>query len=68
MRSEWISKSLCSLAVRYQAAPGECSVESCLNLFTAPELLTGSNQYGCENCTRRKAAAEAAEGVQNDGN
>jgi len=73
MRSEWISKSLCSLAVRYQAAPGECSVESCLNLFTAPELLTGSNQYGCENCTRRKAAAEAAEaavaaeGTQNEG-
>jgi len=67
MRSEWISKSLCSLAVRYQAAPGECSVESCLNLFTAPELLTGSNQYGCENCTRRKAAAEAAEGVHNEG-
>ena len=56
VRSEWISKSLCSLAVRYQAAPGECSVESCLNSFTAPELLTGSNQYGCENCTRRKAS------------
>ncbi|KAI9565858.1 hypothetical protein GHT06_009655 [Daphnia sinensis] len=63
IRSEWIAKSLCSLAVRYHATNQECSVQSCLNLFTAPELLTGSNKYGCENCTKRKAAAAIAEGA-----
>jgi ubiquitin carboxyl-terminal hydrolase 16/45 len=63
IRSEWIAKSLCSLAVRYHATNQECSVQSCLNLFTAPELLTGSNKYGCENCTKRKAAAAVAEGA-----
>ena len=62
IRSDWISRSLCSLAVRYQAANHECSVMSCLNLFTAPELLTGSNKYGCDNCTRRKAAAATETG------
>lgn len=59
-RSDWISRSLCSLAVRYQAAAHECSVQSCLNSFTAPELLTGSNKYGCDNCTRRRDAQNAA--------
>ena len=63
IRTEWIAKSLCSLAVRYHATNQECSVQSCLNLFTAPELLTGSNKYGCENCTKRKAAAAIAEGA-----
>lgn len=62
-RSDWIAKSLCSLAVRYQPTNQECSVLSCLNHFTAPELLTGSNKYGCENCTKRKAAAAVAEGA-----
>ena len=66
IRSEWVAKSLCSLAVRYHATNQECSVQSCLNLFTAPELLTGSNKYGCENCTKRKAAAAAAEGAPED--
>lgn len=63
IRSEWIANSLCSLAVRYQPTNQECSVLSCLNLFTAPELLTGSNKYGCENCTKKKAAAAVAEGA-----
>jgi len=63
VRSEWIANSLCSLAVRYQPTNQECSVLSCLNLFTAPEFLTGSNKYGCENCTKRKAAAAVAEGA-----
>ncbi|KZS03514.1 Ubiquitin carboxyl-terminal hydrolase [Daphnia magna] len=66
IRSKWIAKSLCSLAVRYHATNQECSVQSCLNLFTAPELLTGSNKYGCENCTKRKAAAAIAEGADED--
>lgn len=66
IRSQWVAKSLCSLAVRYHATNQECSVQSCLNLFTAPELLTGSNKYGCENCTKRKAAAAAAEGAPED--
>lgn len=42
-------------------------MQSCLNLFTAPELLTGSNKYGCENCTRRKAAAALADGTATEG-
>lgn len=66
IRSSWTAKSLCSLAVRYQATNQECSVQSCLNLFTAPELLTGSNKYGCENCTKRKEAAAIAEGAAED--
>lgn len=66
IRSEWIAKSLCTLAVRYHATNQECSVQSCLNLFTAPELLTGSNKYGCENCTKKKAAAAIAEGADED--
>lgn len=67
IRSEWVAKSICSLTVRYQATNQECSVQSCLNLFTAPEFLTGPNKYGCENCTRRKAAAALAEGTAVEG-
>lgn len=29
-----------------------CSLQSCLHRFTSPELLTGNNKFGCENCTR----------------
>ena len=31
-----------------------CSVESCLNQFTAKELLSGNNKFGCTNCTKKK--------------
>lgn len=38
---------------RYKCEEGECSVMSCLNQFTACELLTGTNKVGCELCTKR---------------
>lgn len=41
-----------TLAPRYQSKNQECSVLSCLNQFTAPELLTGTNKFGCETCTK----------------
>ncbi|KAL3847257.1 hypothetical protein ACJMK2_018178 [Sinanodonta woodiana] len=47
-------KSVSTLAPRYHSTSGECSIESCLNLFTASELLTGSNKFGCKNCTKLK--------------
>ena len=43
VRVEWVAKSLTSIAPRYQAKSGECSVYSCLTQFTAPELLTGKS-------------------------
>lgn len=63
MRTEWVARSVCTLAPRYHSSHQECSVQSCLNLFTAPELLTGANKYGCENCTRKRAVAAEAEGA-----
>ncbi|XP_076373388.1 ubiquitin specific protease 16/45 isoform X2 [Tachypleus tridentatus] len=54
IKQEWIAKSLTTLSPRYHPAAHECSVMSCLNQFTAPELLTGNNKFGCENCTRLK--------------
>lgn len=43
-----------TLAPRYQCEEGECSLQSCLNQFTALELMTGNNKVGCTNCTQRK--------------
>ncbi|XP_011167643.1 ubiquitin carboxyl-terminal hydrolase 45 isoform X2 [Solenopsis invicta] len=40
--------------IRYTTKEGECSVESCLNQFTALELMTGSNKVVCEACTARE--------------
>ena len=45
VRVEWVAKSLTSIAPRYQAKSGECSVYSCLTQFTAPELLTGKSAF-----------------------
>ncbi|GAB0094365.1 Ubiquitin carboxyl-terminal hydrolase [Sergentomyia squamirostris] len=42
-----------TLAARYQCEDGECSVQSCLNNFTALELMTGNNKVGCDACTER---------------
>lgn len=42
-----------TIVPRYQCQDGECSVQSCLNNFTAVELMTGSNKVGCEACTKR---------------
>lgn len=39
---------------RYKCDDGECSIQSCLNQFTALELMTGNNKVGCENCTQRQ--------------
>lgn len=39
---------------RYQCDDGECSIQSCLNQFTALELMTGNNKVGCENCTQQQ--------------
>ncbi|KAJ8673620.1 hypothetical protein QAD02_004882 [Eretmocerus hayati] len=38
---------------RYITVEGECSVQLCLNQFTALELMTGNNKVGCEACTER---------------
>uniref|UniRef100_A0A1L8DTN2 Ubiquitin carboxyl-terminal hydrolase n=1 Tax=Nyssomyia neivai TaxID=330878 RepID=A0A1L8DTN2_9DIPT len=42
-----------TLAPRYQCDDGECSVASCLNNFTALELMTGNNKVGCDACTEK---------------
>lgn len=47
--SDWST----TIAPRYQCEDGECSIQSCLNNFTAVELMTGNNKVGCENCTKR---------------
>lgn len=47
--SDWST----TIAPRYQCKDGECSVQSCLNNFTAVELMTGNNKVGCDNCTKR---------------
>ncbi len=52
LQNDWIARSLTSIAARYHAKSGECSVYSCLTQFTAPELLTGTNKWACEKCTR----------------
>ncbi|GAB1868670.1 Ubiquitin carboxyl-terminal hydrolase [Camponotus japonicus] len=43
---------------RYKTKAGECSVESCLNQFTALELMTGSNKVVCEACTAREKKSQ----------
>ncbi|XP_017093112.2 ubiquitin carboxyl-terminal hydrolase 16/45 isoform X2 [Drosophila bipectinata] len=47
--SDWST----TIAPRYQCEDGECSVQSCLNNFTAVELMTGQNKVGCDSCTLR---------------
>lgn len=42
-----------TIAPRYQCEDNECSVQSCLNNFTAVELMTGNNKVGCEQCSER---------------
>ncbi|XP_045195108.1 ubiquitin carboxyl-terminal hydrolase 16-like [Mercenaria mercenaria] len=54
IQKEGQRKSINTLAERYHPTSGECSVESCLNQFTAAELLTGNNKFGCKNCTKLK--------------
>lgn len=44
---EWSSP----LAPRYACEDNECSIQSCLNNFTAMELMSGNNKVGCDFCT-----------------
>ncbi len=54
VRHELCVKATSTLVPRYQPVGHECSVLSCINQFTAMELLTGNNKFGCEKCTLRK--------------
>lgn len=49
-----ISCNLQQSPTRYSTKEGECSIQSCLNQFTALELMSGSNKVGCEACTARE--------------
>lgn len=42
-----------TIAPRIQCSEGECSIQSCLNNFTALELMTGNNKVGCDYCSER---------------
>ncbi|XP_038116054.1 ubiquitin carboxyl-terminal hydrolase 16 [Culex quinquefasciatus] len=42
-----------TLAPRYQCEDNECSIQSCLNAFTAVELMAGNNKVCCDACTER---------------
>lgn len=42
-----------TIGLPYIARDDECSIQSCLNSFTAIELLSGNNKVGCEACTKR---------------
>lgn len=42
-----------TLGARYNCDELECSIQSCLNQFTALELMTGNNKVCCDVCTRR---------------
>ena len=55
LETDWVARSLTSIAPRYHSQSGECSVYSCLTQFTAPELLTGQNKWACEKCTQAQA-------------
>ena len=52
IQKEGQRKSVNTLRDRYHPNAGECSIESCLHQFTAAELLTGNNKFGCKNCTK----------------
>lgn len=38
---------------RYPTTEGECSIQQCLNQFTAMELMNGNNKVGCTRCTEK---------------
>ena len=62
IRYEMKVKATSTLVPRYQPSGHECSVLSCVNQFTAMELLTGNNKFGCEKCTFRKHGRQNKEG------
>ena len=47
-------QAMATLSSKKHAVFHECSVASCLNQFTAPELLTGNNKFGCVKCAAKK--------------
>lgn len=47
--TDWSS----TIAPRIQCSEGECSIQSCLNNFTALELMTGNNKVCCASCSER---------------
>lgn len=49
-QSDWSS----TIAPRsHHGENGECSVQSCVNSFTAVELMCNANKVGCDTCTER---------------
>ena len=63
IRYEMKVKATSTLVPRYHPSGHECSVLSCINQFTAMELLTGNNKFGCEKCTFRKHGRQNKEGM-----
>ena len=55
----------CCVCFRYHPSAGECSIQSCLHQFTAAELLTGNNKFGCKNCTKLKYKNNPHKGTVN---
>ena len=55
-------RAMTSLAPRQQPEGHGCSLVSCLNQFTSSELLTGSNKFGCQRCTRTKHGRQSGKG------
>jgi ubiquitin C-terminal hydrolase len=43
-----------SVSESSQRLKDHCSLENCLLAFTDPEILEGSNAYGCLNCTKKE--------------
>uniref|UniRef100_H2YSG1 Ubiquitin carboxyl-terminal hydrolase n=1 Tax=Ciona savignyi TaxID=51511 RepID=H2YSG1_CIOSA len=44
-----------SLKKKLFGIPQECTVESCFHQFTKAEMMTGSNKFGCDVCTRNQS-------------
>ena len=63
MRLEARHRAMATLAPRFHPVSHECSVMSCLNQFTAAELLTGNNKFRCSVCTKKKYAKEGKQGT-----
>ena len=55
LKVEWSMKTIKSRPV-FEESSSEPSLESCLSMFTQPEVLTGGNKLFCETCTKRASA------------
>lgn len=61
--NDWKVEAMQSLGNRALSSQFDegCSLNGCLLQFTSSELLSGSNKFGCENCTKmahRKSASK----------